>query len=424
MVHVTQGTLDNADLGRLLLNDPSAGPRRRARRGHDRRARPRTATASLPANVRLERFVPHDLLLPHVDVMVTNGGYGGVQQALANGVPLVVAGDSEDKPEVAARVQWSGAGVNLHTGRPSPAMVRRAVRRVLARESYRRRARDLQAEIAATDPLGTMSTTLAELCAANDLARPDHVGQNPGGESPGGGGPVTVGAVQAESASGPSLPQGVDEMVPLPDSFPDSGLLEDLPARTLHRGLFHLLFGRDPAPDDPFVAQLEDGTTSPRQLMEWLIHSAEWSHSAPMTELGPSLHYGRGVFIRSLPWARRILDIGGVALGVPYGALVLMGYPYPFEEIVIVDLPSEDRHELYQDGQTQTTVDVAGGRVSYRYHSMTDLSSYPSASFDMVYSGESIEHITRREAEQVLREARGVCSSRVAFSPSIRPTPT
>ncbi len=142
--------------------------------------------------------------------------------------------------------------------------------------------------------------------------------------------------------------------------------------------------------------------------MEWLIHSAEWSHSAPMTEFGPSLHYGRGVFIRSLPRARRILDIGGVALGVPYGALVLMGYPYKFQEIVIVDLPSEDRHELYQDGQTQTTVDVAGGKVSYRYHSMVDLSSYPSASFDMVYSGESIEHITRAEAEQVLAEARRV----------------
>ena len=87
----------------------------------------------LPANVRLERFIPHDVLLPHVDAMVTNGGYGGVQQALAHGVPLVVAGDSEDKPEVAARVQWSGAGINLHTGRPSPAMVARAVRRVLGR---------------------------------------------------------------------------------------------------------------------------------------------------------------------------------------------------------------------------------------------------------------------------------------------------
>ncbi len=106
------------------------------------------------------------MLLPHVDAMVTNGGYGGVQQALAHGVPLVVAGDSEDKPEVAARVQWSGAGVDLHTGRPSPAMVARGVRRVLTRPSYRDRARALQAEMRASDPLSTISEVLRELCAA------------------------------------------------------------------------------------------------------------------------------------------------------------------------------------------------------------------------------------------------------------------
>jgi UDP:flavonoid glycosyltransferase YjiC (YdhE family) len=39
--------------------------------------------------------------------MVTNGGYGGVQMALSYGVPLVVAGASEDKPEVAP--VWRGA---------------------------------------------------------------------------------------------------------------------------------------------------------------------------------------------------------------------------------------------------------------------------------------------------------------------------
>ncbi len=172
VVHVTQGTLDNADLGRLLLVTTRALARDdvlvvATTGGPD----PEPLRGGLPANVRLERFVPHDLLLPHVDVMVTNGGYGGVQQALANGVPLVVAGDSEDKPEVAARVQWSGTGVNLHTGRPSPAMVARAVRRVLSHGSYRERAQALQAEIAATDPLGTISGALAELCAANDALR-------------------------------------------------------------------------------------------------------------------------------------------------------------------------------------------------------------------------------------------------------------
>jgi UDP:flavonoid glycosyltransferase YjiC (YdhE family) len=172
VVHVTQGTLDNADLNRLLLVTVRA-------LGHDDDLLvvattggpdPEPLRSGLPPNARLERFVPHDRLLPHVDVMVTNGGYGGIQQALANGVPLVVAGDSEDKPEAAARVDWSGTGVNLRTGRPSPAMVAHAVRLVLGRRSYYRRTRALQAQIAASDPLGDISATLASLCAAQDAA--------------------------------------------------------------------------------------------------------------------------------------------------------------------------------------------------------------------------------------------------------------
>ena len=56
------------------------------------------------ANLRLERHVPFARLMPFVDVMVTNGGYGGVHFALAHGVPLVVAGQTEDKTEICARV--------------------------------------------------------------------------------------------------------------------------------------------------------------------------------------------------------------------------------------------------------------------------------------------------------------------------------
>ena len=57
---------------------------------------------ALPDNVRVAEMLPYSELLPKTAVMVTNGGYGGVQKALANGVPLVVAGAREDKPEVAA----------------------------------------------------------------------------------------------------------------------------------------------------------------------------------------------------------------------------------------------------------------------------------------------------------------------------------
>ena len=110
-----------------------------------------TADVAGPANARTAPFVPFDALMPRLAAMVTNGGYGGVQMALAHGVPLVVAGGSEEKPEIAARVAWCGAGLDLRTGRPKPEAIRRAVRRVLDEPSFRVRARALAAEMAARD---------------------------------------------------------------------------------------------------------------------------------------------------------------------------------------------------------------------------------------------------------------------------------
>ena len=100
--------------------------------------------AALPTNARVEPFIPFGALLPHVDVMVTNGGYGGVQFALAHGVPLIVAGATEEKPEIAARVAWSGAGINLKTKVPTRAQLRAAVREVLDNPRYRQNARRIR----------------------------------------------------------------------------------------------------------------------------------------------------------------------------------------------------------------------------------------------------------------------------------------
>jgi UDP:flavonoid glycosyltransferase YjiC (YdhE family) len=99
--------------------------------------------------------------------MITNGGYGGVVQALRHGVPLVVAGRSEDKPEVAARVAWSGAGLNLGTDQPAQARLRRTVRTVLDRPSYRAGAVRLQHQIAALgDPVAAIAADLDAVVAA------------------------------------------------------------------------------------------------------------------------------------------------------------------------------------------------------------------------------------------------------------------
>ncbi|WNZ13276.1 glycosyltransferase [Streptomyces sp. 11x1] len=105
----------------------------------------------LPANVRLERFIPYHHLLPRVDAMVTNGGYNGVNAALAQGVPLVVVPGSEEKPDVAARVEWAGAGVVLERRPVSEADLRDAVTTVLHDGSHRRRARALAEEHRSVD---------------------------------------------------------------------------------------------------------------------------------------------------------------------------------------------------------------------------------------------------------------------------------
>ncbi len=110
--------------------------------------------------------LPHDLLLPMVDVMVTNGGWGGVLAAVQAGVPLVVAGGSLDKPEVARRVAWSGVGVNLRSGRPGARTVCRAVRQVLSRPQLRQRVSELAVTLTAAGGADTAGTLVEGLLRA------------------------------------------------------------------------------------------------------------------------------------------------------------------------------------------------------------------------------------------------------------------
>lgn len=127
----------------------------------------------VPDNVRLADFIPFADLLPHVDVIVTNGGYGGTQQALAHGIPVLAAGVTEGKNEVAARVAWSGAGIDLRTQSPTSAQVRAGVQTLLADERYRRRAGELAAEYAGYDAPRTGADLLEGLLPARPEALTD-----------------------------------------------------------------------------------------------------------------------------------------------------------------------------------------------------------------------------------------------------------
>ncbi|WP_040837497.1 glycosyltransferase [Nocardia brevicatena] len=140
VVHVTQGTVATSDWSlieptvRALARDDVTVVISTGGRPLD------TLPRDLPGNIRVADFLPYDRLLPLTDVFVTNGGYGGVHYALEHGVPIVVAGRTEDKTEVSARVAWSGVGIDLRTDTPSPKQVGAAVRTLLTDDRYRLRA--------------------------------------------------------------------------------------------------------------------------------------------------------------------------------------------------------------------------------------------------------------------------------------------
>ena len=158
------------------------------------------------------------------------------------------------------------------------------------------------------------------------------------------------------------------------------------------------------------VTSIENGDLSRREIVGMLRGSDAFNTTSPFTGqlLGHSIHAGRCQFIRSLPRADRILDLGGTHQHRDVGALVGLGYPYRFDELVIVDLPSDDRHDIYRGTDRLTEVESPLGPVRYRYHSMTDLSGYEDASFGLVYSGQSIEHVTREEGASVLAQVHRV----------------
>jgi MGT family glycosyltransferase len=174
VVLVTQGTIANWDLSQLiepaiaaLANEPvtvivAAG-------------RPDLESIRLPGGIRpentkIENFIPFEQILPRVDVFVTNGGFGSVNLSLSKGIPMVVAGDTEDKIFTANRVGWSGSGINLETGRPGSEQILAAVRKVLSDQKYKENATRLQKEFARYNAFDLITKTVDSMLS---LQEPD-----------------------------------------------------------------------------------------------------------------------------------------------------------------------------------------------------------------------------------------------------------
>ncbi|WP_205013857.1 glycosyltransferase, partial [Nocardioides albidus] len=172
VVHVTQGTVANADYDQAIAPALVGLADLDALVVVATGGRPLDTLPPLPPNARAAAFLPYDELLPKTDVFVTNGGYGGVHYALRYGVPVVATGGKEDKPEVGARIAWSGVGRRLRTERPSPSALGREVRRVLSRPRYRETAQRIAERMRAAPGLPGLERIVDDLVAAGSDGRP------------------------------------------------------------------------------------------------------------------------------------------------------------------------------------------------------------------------------------------------------------
>ncbi|KAI9815893.1 MAG: hypothetical protein M1832_005203 [Thelocarpon impressellum] len=117
----------------------------------------------VPSNAKLARYLPFDDLFRHADVIVSNGGYGAIQHSLNHGVPMVLAGLTEDKAEGNMRMAWAGAAINLAVQRPEPDQVREAVKKVLYTSEIKARVKELQKKCLETDCIGGIETAIEEI---------------------------------------------------------------------------------------------------------------------------------------------------------------------------------------------------------------------------------------------------------------------
>ena len=97
-------------------------------------------------------------------MFVTNGGYGSFQNALAHGVPLVLAPPFfADKKDIAAIVEWSDTGVNLGTGTPTTEELKDGVLEVLRDGKYKERGLEVKKEIEGYDPMAIIAGAIDEV---------------------------------------------------------------------------------------------------------------------------------------------------------------------------------------------------------------------------------------------------------------------
>lgn len=117
----------------------------------------------VPPHIHVAGHIPQLALLPHMSAVVTHGAHNTVCEALAHGLPLVVAPIRDDQPIIAQQVTDAGAGVRVRYGRLRADELHGAIRAVLDDPRYAAAARRVQESFTAAGGAVTAAGHLEKL---------------------------------------------------------------------------------------------------------------------------------------------------------------------------------------------------------------------------------------------------------------------
>jgi MGT family glycosyltransferase len=138
-----------------------------------------TGTLRIPANTRVEAFVPHRSVFPEAALVVTHAGWQTINAALADGVPLVCMPDGRDQPDNAIRVLAAGAGVRVRKS-ASAATLRRAISQALVDPKLKPAAAAMAEAMARSDGAEEVVGRLERLASADAAAPVQFTSAGPG----------------------------------------------------------------------------------------------------------------------------------------------------------------------------------------------------------------------------------------------------
>lgn len=133
------------------------------------------AARSLPGSPLVVEYAPQLDVLAKASLTITHGGMNTVLDSLSCGVPLVAIPITFEQPGTGARIRWTGAGEVLALSQLDVSTLRSAIQRVLAEETYLRKAQNFQQAIQQAGGVNRAADLVEQAVIPDSIIRSPHV---------------------------------------------------------------------------------------------------------------------------------------------------------------------------------------------------------------------------------------------------------